>query len=73
MLYRVKDKISQKSECSLLIVTDSSLLLCQDTKLLLIDGRGPSNWQFTASIRYVKVTYLNHKEVLLLGLSNGQV
>lgn len=29
MLYRVKEKLMQKSECSLLVATSDALLLCQ--------------------------------------------
>ncbi|CAG4962305.1 unnamed protein product [Parnassius apollo] len=73
MLYRVKEKLPQKLECSLLIATSDALLLCQDNKLSLIGKRLPKIWSFPAPIRYVKVTTLFFKEVLLLGLLNGQI
>ncbi|KAI5641398.1 hypothetical protein NE865_06436 [Phthorimaea operculella] len=73
MLYRVKEKLPQKSECSLLVATSDALLLCQDTKLTMIDRRLPKSWSLPAPIRYVKVTTLNFEEVLLLGLLNGQI
>ncbi|CAH2035326.1 unnamed protein product, partial [Iphiclides podalirius] len=73
MQYRVKEKVPQRSECSLLIATSNALLLCQDNKLSMIGKRTPKSWSFPAPIRYVKVTTLYFKEVLLLGLLNGQI
>ncbi|XP_077302237.1 intraflagellar transport protein 122 homolog [Arctopsyche grandis] len=73
MLYRVKEKIPQKAECSLLVATSSALLLCQDAKLLMIGGKNLASWNVPASIRYVKVTTVQNKEALLLGLANGEI
>lgn len=73
MLYKVKEKIPLKAECSLLVVTSNALLMCQDTKLQMIGYNSPTSWRVPASIRYVKVAFIAKKEVLLLGLSNGQV
>ncbi|XP_060809658.1 intraflagellar transport protein 122 homolog isoform X1 [Amyelois transitella] len=73
MLYRVKQKLSQKTECSLLVATSDALLLCQDSKLVMVGRRLPKNWTMPAPIRYVKVTTLYFEEVLLLGLQNGQI
>ncbi|XP_052752603.1 intraflagellar transport protein 122 homolog [Galleria mellonella] len=73
MLYRVKEKLSQKTECSLLVATSDALLLCQDTKLVMIGRQIPKSWTVPAPIRYVKVTTLYFEEVLLLGLLNGQI
>ncbi|CAG9781829.1 unnamed protein product [Diatraea saccharalis] len=76
MLYRVKEKLSQKTECSLLVATSDALLLCQvsnDTKLVMIGRRIPKSWTVPTPIRYVKVTTLYFEEVLLLGLLNGQI
>ncbi|XP_041987643.1 intraflagellar transport protein 122 homolog [Aricia agestis] len=73
MLYRVKEKLVQKAECSLLVATSDSLLLCQDTTLSVIGMRMPRSWTVPAPIRYVKVTTLFFEEVLLLGLFNGQI
>nr|XP_032527265.1 intraflagellar transport protein 122 homolog isoform X2 [Danaus plexippus plexippus] len=73
MLYRVKEKLVQKSECSLLVATSESLLLCQDTKLVMIGLKIPKSWTVPSPIRYVKVTSLYFEEVLLLGLLNGQI
>ncbi|XP_068632692.1 intraflagellar transport protein 122 homolog [Battus philenor] len=73
MLYRVKEKLPQKSECSLLIATSDALLICQDNKLSMIGKRVPKSWCLPAPIRYVKVTTLYFMEVLLLGLLNGQI
>ncbi|XP_045784631.1 intraflagellar transport protein 122 homolog [Maniola jurtina] len=73
MLYKVKEKIVQKNECSLLVATSDALLLCQDTKLAVIGVKIPKSWTVPAPIRYVKVTTLYFQEVLLLGLMNGQI
>ncbi|KAH9637322.1 hypothetical protein HF086_006966, partial [Spodoptera exigua] len=73
MLYRVKEKLPQKTECSLLVATSDALLLCQDTKLSIIGRQMPKSWTVPAPIRYVKVTTLYFEEVLLLGLMNGQI
>lgn len=73
MLYRVKEKIPQKSECSLLVATSSALLLCQDAKLAMVGGKNLASWDVPASIRYVKVTTVDNKETLLMGLANGEV
>ncbi|KAG7313597.1 hypothetical protein JYU34_000752 [Plutella xylostella] len=73
LLYRVKEKLLQQPQCSLLVTTSDALLLCQDTKLTMIGRRVPKTWTVPAPIRYVKVTTLYMEEVLLLGLLNGQV
>nr|XP_049708341.1 intraflagellar transport protein 122 homolog [Helicoverpa armigera] len=73
MLYRVREKLPQKTECSLLVATSDALLLCQDTKLSIIGRSIPKSWTVPAPIRYVKVTTLYFEEVLLLGLMNGQI
>lgn len=73
MLYRVKEKIPQKSECSLLVATSNALLLCQDSKLVMVGGKNLASWTVPASIRYVKVAPIHDKEALLLGLANGEV
>ncbi|XP_046977398.1 intraflagellar transport protein 122 homolog [Vanessa cardui] len=73
MLYRVKEKLIQRNECSLLVATSEALLICQDTKLSMIGSKLPKSWTVPAPIRYVKVTTLQLEEVLLLGLFNGQI
>ncbi|XP_077302310.1 intraflagellar transport protein 122 homolog [Arctopsyche grandis] len=73
MLYRVKEKIPQKAECSLLVATSSALLLCQDAKLVMIGGKNLASWNVPASIKFVKVTTVQNKEALLLGLANGEI
>ncbi|XP_050683954.1 intraflagellar transport protein 122 homolog [Leptidea sinapis] len=70
MMYKVKEKLVQKAECSLLVTTSTALLLCQDTKLTMVGSR---SWDMPAPIRYVKVSTLHLEEVLLLGLMNGQI
>ncbi|CAH4038818.1 unnamed protein product [Pieris brassicae] len=73
MMYRVKEKLMQKAECSLLVATSDSLLLCQDTKLTMVGVHIPISWEMPTPIRYVKVTTLCLQEVLLLGLLNGEI
>ncbi|CAK1554158.1 unnamed protein product [Leptosia nina] len=73
MMYRVKEKLVQKAECSLLVATSEALLLCQDTKLTMVEAHTPKSWEMPTPIRYVKVTTLHFQEVLLLGLLNGEI
>lgn len=76
MHYKVKEKIAQKFDCSLLVVCSQNLVLCQDTRLQSLDFAGvlQREWIMDSFIRYIKVTGGPYgKEGLLLGLKNGQV
>lgn len=76
MHYKVKEKIAQKFDCSLLVVCSQNLVLCQDMKLQSLDFGGvlQREWIMDSFIRYIKVTGGPHgREGLLLGLKNGQV
>lgn len=76
MHYRVKEKISKKFDCSLLVVCGLNLVLCQEKKLQSLDFAGTlqREWIMDSYIRYIKVTGgPQGKEGLLLGLKNGQV
>lgn len=76
MHYRVKEKISKKFDCSLLVVCSQHLVLCQDKKLQSLDfvGQLQREWNMTSFIRYIKVTGgPPGREGLLLGLKNGEV
>lgn len=76
MHYRVKEKISKKFECSLLVVCSQHLVLCQDRKLQSLDfaGQLQREWNMDSSIRYIKVTGgPPGREGLLLGLKSGEV
>ncbi|KAJ6643007.1 Intraflagellar transport protein 122 like [Pseudolycoriella hygida] len=76
MHYKVKEKISKKFDCSLLVVCGMNLVLCQEKKLQSLDFTGTlqREWIMDSYIRYIKVTGgPQGKEGLLLGLKNGQV
>lgn len=76
MHYRVKEKISKKFDCSLLVVCAQNLVLCHEKKLQSLDFNGilQREWIMDSYIRYIKVTGGPlGKEGLLLGLKNGQV
>lgn len=76
MHYRVKEKISKKFECSLLVVCNQNLVLCQDKKLQSLDFEGQlqREWNMDSYIRYIKVTGgPPGREGLLLGLKSGEV
>ncbi|XP_037909163.1 intraflagellar transport protein 122 homolog isoform X2 [Hermetia illucens] len=76
MHYKVKEKITKKFECSLLVVCAQHIVLCQDKKLQSLDFTGAlqREWIMDSFIRYIKVTGGPiGKEGLLLGLKNGQV
>jgi len=74
--YRVKERINKKLECSLLCVTSSNVILCQDKRLTSYDftGQKRREWIVDAVIRYIKVVGgLTERESLLIGLKNGAV
>lgn len=76
MHYRVKEKISQKLDCSLLVVCTEHLVICQDKMLqsMLFSGTKDNEWEFESPVRYIKVVGGPPKqEELILGLKNGQV
>lgn len=76
MHYRVKDKIMQKLECNLLVVTSHHILLCKDHRLqsYSFSGVKEREWVLEANIRYIKVIGgPPGREGLLVGLKNGQV
>ena len=74
--YRIKDKVIQPLECSLLVVTTRNLILYLDTRLqsLSFEGVVEREWILDAPICYVKVLGgPAGQERLLAGLKNGQV
>lgn len=76
MHYRVKEKITQKLDCSLLVVCSEHLVVCQERELrsLTFAGVKERDWVFESAIRYIKVIGGRPlKESLILGLKNGQV
>lgn len=76
MHYRVKEKITQKLDCSLLVVCAEHLVVCQEKELksLTFSGVKEREWTFDSAIRYIKVIGgPPSKEGLILGLKNGQV
>lgn len=76
MHYRAKEKITQKLDCSLLVVCTEHLVVCQEKKLqsMCFSGENEKEWNFESSIRYIKITGgPPGREGLILGLKNGQV
>lgn len=76
MHYRVREKISQRLECSLLVVCAEHLVVCQERRLfsLTFSGDRCREWMMDSSIRYIKVAGgPKGAEGLVLGLKNGQV
>lgn len=76
MHYKVRERIYQKLDCSLLVVTSSHLVLCLENKIQQYDftGKKEREWVLEAFIRYIKVTGgVQGKEGLLVGLKNGAV
>lgn len=76
MHYKVKEKITKKFDCSLLVVCAQHLVLCQEKKLQCLDFSGSlqREWIMDSFIRYIKVTGgPPGREGLMLGLKNGQV
>ncbi|KAJ8959436.1 hypothetical protein NQ318_022128 [Aromia moschata] len=76
MHYRAKEKITQKLDCSLLVVCRDHLVICQEKTLqsMYFSGEREKEWNFESPIRYIKnVGGPPGKEGLLLGLKNGQV
>ncbi|XP_057655488.1 intraflagellar transport protein 122 homolog isoform X2 [Diorhabda carinulata] len=76
MHYRAKEKITQRLECSLLVVCSEHLVICQEKTLLsmFFNGEKEKTWAFKSPIRYIKnIGGPPGKEGLLLGLKNGQV
>lgn len=76
MHYRVREKITQRLDCSLLVVCTKHLVICQEMKLqcVLFSGEREREWLFESPIRYIKVVGgPAGQEGLVLGLKNGQV
>lgn len=76
MHYRVKEKITQKLDCSLLVICSEHLVVCQEKTLQSMSFLGSKDreWIFEAPIRYIKIIGgPPRQEGLILGLKNGQV
>ncbi|XP_054168644.1 intraflagellar transport protein 122 homolog [Oppia nitens] len=76
MHYKVKEKINNNLECTLIVVCSENLVLCQEKKLQCIsfNGNMEREWALESSIRYIRVTGgPPQREGLLVGLKSGQV
>ncbi|XP_064422428.1 intraflagellar transport protein 122 homolog [Latimeria chalumnae] len=76
MHYRVKEKITKKFECNLLVVCSQHIILCQEKRLqcLSFSGLKEREWLMESLIRYIKVIGgPSGREGLLVGLKNGQI
>ncbi|CAD7973371.1 unnamed protein product [Amoebophrya sp. A25] len=76
MHYKNIEKIKQRFECSLLVVTKAHIVLCHERTLQLIGFTGvlEREWTLEALIRYIKVIGgPPRKEGILVGLKSGHV
>ncbi|XP_076122170.1 intraflagellar transport protein 122 homolog [Alosa pseudoharengus] len=76
MHYRVKEKISRRFECNLLVVCSRHLILCQEKRLqcLSFTNVKEREWLMESLIRYIKVIGgPPGREGLLVGLKNGSI
>ncbi|XP_064486563.1 intraflagellar transport protein 122 homolog isoform X2 [Ornithodoros turicata] len=76
MQYKVKEKVHQKMDCSLLVVCMRHLVLCQERQLqcLSLQGTRERQWLLPSAIRYIKVLGgPSGREGLLVGTKDGQV
>lgn len=76
MHYKVKEKVNQKLDCTLLVVCAENIILCQEKILqcLTFKGTMEREWIMDSSIRYIRATGgPPKKEGLLVGLKNGQI
>ncbi|XP_063076713.1 intraflagellar transport protein 122 homolog isoform X2 [Engraulis encrasicolus] len=76
MHYRVKEKISRRFECNLLVVCSRHIILCQEKRLqcLSFTNVKEREWLMESLIRYIKVIGgPPGREGLLVGLKNGSI
>lgn len=76
MHYRVREKITQKLDCSLLVICSEHLVVCQEKTLqsMSFQGLKDREWTFESPIRYIKIIGgPPRQEGLILGLKSGQV
>lgn len=76
MHYRVKEKITQKLDCSLLVICTEHLVICQERLLqsMSFSGTIEREWNLESPISYIKIIGgPPRQEGLILGLKNGQV
>jgi intraflagellar transport protein 122 len=74
--YRIIQRLTTEVECSLLVVCDQHLVLCQERKLvcLTLTGEKEREWEMESHVRYIKVVGgPPGREAMLVGLRNGQV
>ena len=75
MHYRVKEKLQERLECNLIVVTSMHIILCQEKKLQLygFGGTMDRQWILDSVIRYIKVVGgPPGREGLLVGLKSGE-
>ncbi|XP_070558026.1 intraflagellar transport protein 122 homolog [Ptychodera flava] len=76
MHYRVKEKITKKFDCNLLVVCAQQIVLCQEKRLVCLSFNNvkEKEWVMESLIRYIKVIGgPPGREGLLVGLKNGQI
>ncbi|CDJ51313.1 WD-repeat protein, putative [Eimeria brunetti] len=73
--YREVQRLTGSFECSLMLLTAKSVVLCRGNTLKLheIEGSVQRQWTLRASVRYIRVLGgLPGAETLLVGLKNGE-
>jgi intraflagellar transport protein 122 len=77
MMYRIGEKIPHKDDCSLLLVTTKSIVLCLEKKLKMISMKGGElerEWELQSVVRYIKcVGGPEGGEGIIVGLKSGHV
>ena len=76
MAYHGVERIHDRLECNLLVVTSNHLILCQEKKLQMYDFAGykQKEWVLESIIRYIKVVGgPAGREGILVGLKNGVI
>ncbi|XP_028309970.1 intraflagellar transport protein 122 homolog [Gouania willdenowi] len=76
MHYRIKERISRKFECNLLVVCSQHIILCQEKRLqcLSFNSVREKEWLMESLIRYIKVIGgPPGREGLLVGLKSGAI
>ncbi|KAL7706720.1 hypothetical protein N2W54_003910 [Lotmaria passim] len=76
MRYQDIAQIRRRLECSLLSVTTNALITCNDKRITMYDFQGNKRreWAMESAVQFIKVSGgMEGREILLVGLSEGQV
>ncbi|KPA79976.1 hypothetical protein ABB37_05018 [Leptomonas pyrrhocoris] len=76
MRYQDIAQVRRRLECSLLSVTTNALITCNDKRITMYDFQGNKRreWAMESAVQFIKVSGgMEGREILLVGLSGGQV